>query len=226
MRNFLFSNQLSFIILFSLLPYTIKAQDSIQPIKNGIFVGIDIVGPCESLITPGKYTIDAKLGWLHRSKFETVVEGGYMNFSSHVNDSIKSFDYYSSGYYSKFGMDWNIYRRNTKDERNFIFVGFRIAYSETEHNGNNIVIYDKFWGSQHYSFSSTKSSYGWAELSVGLRAQLLKFVAIGWDVRLNCLIFSNHDSSLQPYYIAGYGKSANNIVPGLYYYLYFTLGHL
>lgn len=203
----------------------ILAQDVlIKPISNELFVAFDGWGIAEQLVIPGKYSIIGKTGWIHKTSFAITVDGGYMNFSHQVADSIKSYDYRSSGYYVRGGFERNIFRRNRPDERNFIFLGMHVGYANTTHQADRIVIPDRFWGDRFYSFGSQAHQSVWLDFSIGLRTQLVRHIALGWEVKLSRIIYTPHQSSITPYYIAGFGKSNQDFSLGLNYYLYYTFG--
>ncbi|MGC8802213.1 MAG: DUF6048 family protein [Bacteroidales bacterium] len=203
---------------------TAFAQDTVPKISHEVFLAFDGWGLAEQLVVPGKYSINGKMGWIHRTSFAITVDGGYMHFFRQVNDSIKSFDYRSSGYYVRGGVERNIFRRNRPNERNFIFLGLHLGYSNTQHRADNIVIPDKFWGTRYFSIGSSVHQSVWLDFSIGLRTQLARYFALGWEVKLSRIIYTSSGGSITPYYLAGFGKSRNALLLGVNYYLYYTFG--
>lgn len=200
------------------------AQDTVPKISHEVVLAFDGWGMAEQLVVPGKYSISGKMGWLHKTSFAITVDGGYMNFSRQVSDSIKSFDYRSSGYFVRGGVERNIFRRNRPDERNFIFIGMHLGYSNTRHQAENIVIPDKFWGTRYYSIGTTFHHSVWLDFSVGLRTQLARYFALGWEIKLSRVVYTFSGGTSAPYYLAGFGKSSNTLSLGINYYLYYTFG--
>jgi hypothetical protein len=199
-------------------------EDTLSGIKNEFYVAFDGWGMAEQLVVSGKYSVNGKMGWIHKNSFAVTVEGGHLNFSRQVSDSIKSFDYRSSGYYVRGGFERNINRRNRRGERNFIFLGMHIGYSRTQHRAQDIVIPDRFWGTRYYSFGTTDHQYVWIDFSVGLRTQLSRHFALGWEVKINRKIYNTGAKSIMPYYMAGFGKTTDPFALGVSYYLFYTLG--
>lgn len=216
---------LSFIVGINFMTaVSVTAQDTLSGIKNEFYVAFDGWGISEQLVVAGKYSVNGKMGWVRKSSFAVTVDGGYMNFSRHESDSIKSYDYRSSGHYVRGGFERNIFRRNRAGDRNFIFIGMHLGYSQMQHLADKIVIPDRFWGTQYYNFDATTHRYVWVDFSVGLRTQLSRYFALGWEVKLNRKIYSNGDKTIVPYYMAGYGKTTRPFTIGVSYYLFYTLG--
>ncbi len=223
MRPTLTINLLLFVQIF----FTMNSlsQQEIKTIKGEFFIGYDAWGITENLLFPGKYTINGKIGWLYRQNFQISSELGYMNFSKMLNDSLKSYDYKSNGYYLRLGYEYNIFKRNAANERNFILIGVHAGYSITRHRADNILISDKIWGARNFSFPENKSNHAWIDASMSIRSQILKHLSIGWEITLSRIVFSQNNEINKPYYIGGFGKSKNNFSLGFHYYLFLTLGY-
>ncbi|MCX7986371.1 MAG: DUF6048 family protein [Bacteroidales bacterium] len=201
----------------------LKAQDTLSAEKNEIFVAFDSWGLAEQLLIPGKFSVIGRIGWIRNNNFILSSEGGNMFFTRQVSDSIKSFNYNATGYFLRAGFEKNIFRRNRPGERNFILIGSHLAYSSTQHSGTNIIIPDKYWGTRQYSFPKSSFEYVWIDFSIGIRSQLSRYFALGWELKINRLLYSKGGSSISPYYIAGFGKSKSKTTVGINYYLYYTL---
>ncbi len=196
--------------------------DTIKTAKYLAF-GFEVIGPIEKLITSnkGNYEINFK-PQLSKNLF-FVSEAGFLDFSKNQIDVNKSYNYALSGNYFRLGLEYNVFRRNRTSEPNFILIGCRLGHSTTKHQGDNIMISDVVWGNQYYNFPSSKLTSNWFEFTGGIRAQIAKLVALEWQLRLKYLFNKQTSSNMEPYYIAGFGRTNQKFTIGFTYNLYFTL---
>ena len=129
-----------------------------------------------------------------------VVEGQIYNFTA-------------SGSYIKAGIDYNTYG-NWYGEQNMIFFGGRFAYSTFSQTVNDYKIFNtnRYWNPDDFALGSTQElqftglSAFWAELVVGIKAEMFKNLYFGASVRLALLVGQTNLDNFQNQFIPGFNK--------------------
>ena len=112
----------------------------------------------------------------------------------------------------KGGVDINFYK-NWLDMENMIYSGFRIGASTFSSTLNNYTIYDpnnQYWEQQFYieegeEFKSLTAL--WAELQIGLKAELFNNFFAGVNIQLKFLISETEPDNYENLYIPGYNRT-------------------
>lgn len=120
-------------------------------------------------------------------------------------------DVTASGSYFKAGVDYNLYV-NWLDMENLIYTGLRVGVSAFSQNLNNYTIYTT---DQYYEkpFTSTdlKEHNGlsaiWAELVVGVKAEVLTNLFVGFNAQLKSLVAEDQPNNFENLFIPGFNKT-------------------
>ena len=133
-----------------------------------------------------------------------------------------------SGNYIKAGLNYNLYN-NLPGLNNEIYVGFRFATSKFKSEISEYIIYnkDRFW-SQDPIFDNIINkglNANWLELIIGINAELLNNLLMGWSLRLNRMINQKKPANFTNLYIPGFNKVTenNNFGTGLTYSLIYQI---
>lgn len=137
------------------------------------------------------------------------------------NETTEFLDITSSGSYFKAGIDYNTYD-NWLDMDNMIFFGFRVGASTFSQTLNSFTVYntDQYWGEQ---FNSTVAQEFkgltaiWAELIIGLKAELFNNLYMGLNVQLKVLASETEPENFQNIYIPGFNKTFDSSGIGVGY---------
>ncbi|WP_252723239.1 DUF6048 family protein [Pseudotamlana agarivorans] len=120
-------------------------------------------------------------------------------------------DITTAGAYLKAGVDYNMYE-NWLDMDNMIYVGFRVGGSAFSHDLNTATIYttNQYWAPQltltdKVEFNDLTAF--WAELQLGIKAEVLKNLYMGLNVQLRFLITETDPGNFENVYIPGFGKT-------------------
>lgn len=130
-------------------------------------------------------------------------------------------DITSSGSYFKAGIDYNSYD-NWLDMDNMIFFGFRVGASTFSQTINSFTVYntDQYWGEQ-FNSTTAEEFKGltaiWAELIVGLKAELFNNLYLGLNVQLKFLASETEPENFQNIYIPGFNKTYDSSGIGVGY---------
>jgi hypothetical protein len=118
----------------------------------------------------------------------------------------------TKGSYFKGGIDINFYK-NWLDMENMIYAGFRVGASTYSQTLNNYTVYDinnQYWN-QLYSVDEGEVFSGltaiWAELQVGLKAEILNNYFAGVNVQLKVLATETKIENYESLYIPGFNRT-------------------
>jgi len=118
----------------------------------------------------------------------------------------------TKGSYFKAGIDINFYK-NWLDMENMIYAGFRVGASTFNQTLNNYTVYDvnnQYWGNQ-FTIEEGKEFKGltalWAELQIGLKAELFNNFFAGVNVQLKFLISETEPDNYENLYVPGYNRT-------------------
>ena len=119
-------------------------------------------------------------------------------------------DITTKGSYIKGGIDYNMYQ-NWLDMDNMIYAGFRIGASTFSHNLNSYTIYttNQYW---NQTTTNDLREYNgltafWAEIILGVKAQLLNNLYLGLNVQLKFLASETEPTNFENVYIPGFNKT-------------------
>lgn len=120
-------------------------------------------------------------------------------------------DVTAKGNYFKGGIDYNTYT-NWLDMQNMIYTGFRVGVSSFSQTRNSITIYntDQFWESP-FTDSTAEKFDGltaiWAELIVGLKAELFTNFYAGLNLQIKSRITQDQPVGFENLYIPGFNRT-------------------
>tara|TARA_B110000902_G_C14053142_1_gene492498 strand:- start:94 stop:771 length:678 start_codon:yes stop_codon:yes gene_type:complete len=129
---------------------------------------------------------------------EKTIDENYLNFTY-------------KGTYIKTGIDYNMHT-NWLDMQNMIFSGIRVGYSMFDQTINNYTIYDtnsQTWGQSiiNIPISNTNLSSLWVELIIGIKAEILNNLFLGFNLEVKKMIDSDSKNNIQNLHIPGFNKT-------------------
>lgn len=118
----------------------------------------------------------------------------------------------TKGSYFKGGIDLNLYK-NWLDMGNMIYTGFRVGASTFSQTLNNYTVYDvnnQYWGEQ-FTVEEGQEFNGltaiWAEIQLGLKAELFNNFFAGINVQLKFLVSETEPDNYESLYIPGFNRT-------------------
>lgn len=117
----------------------------------------------------------------------------------------------TSGSYFKAGVDYNFYQ-NWLTMDNMIYGGLRVGVSSFSHDLNEYTIYvtDQYYESP-VTINDTEEFEGltafWAELIIGIKAEVLKNLYMGINVQFKILAGEDEPSNFENLYIPGFNRT-------------------
>lgn len=120
-------------------------------------------------------------------------------------------DVTAKGSYFKAGIDYNLYS-NWLDMENLIYTGFRVGASTFSQNLNSYKVYTT---DQEYYAPFTSSdlqeykglSAIWAELVIGVKAEVLTNLFVGFNVQLKGMLAEDQPTNFENLFVPGFNRT-------------------
>ena len=177
------------------------------PLMRGFQVSFDVVGAAQMLFGDyGQYEAALRLN-LHDQWFP-VFELDYGK-AEHLEDLVTGLSYKTQAPYFRAGVDFNLLKK--KHQANRLFAGFRYAYTSYKVDVWRQDFPDPVWQwPTGFGVREEPCSQHWAELVVGLDAQVFGPLHLGWSVRYRQRLV--HDDGIigRTWYVPGYGTWDNS----------------
>ena len=176
-------------------------KDSI-PLMRGFQVSFDLVGAAQLMLGDyGQYEAALRLN-LHDQWFP-IVEVGYGK-ANHDDDPVTHITYKTKAPYFRTGVDFNLL--NMKHQSNRLFAGFRYAYTSYKVDMWRTDFPDPVWKwPTSFGIREEACSQHWLEAVVGIDAQVLGPLHLGWSVRYKQRLAHNDGIIGKTWYVPGYG---------------------
>ena len=191
-----------------------------MPLYQGTMVGIDVAGLASKALGSDINSAEALVQVNLKNRFFPVAEIGFGSIDT-TNDET-DIHYKASAPYFRLGMDYNVFYQKPYLPGYFT-VGLRYGFTSFDYDVASPPLTDPNWGhtSVPVTYEGVKTNVGWAELAIGLKANVFKGFYMGFNVRYRArLSMTKHENS-EPYYIPGFGKGKNNF--GVMYNLIYQL---
>jgi len=178
---------------------TVKYKD-----RYGLRVGIDVFRPVYSLFDEDNKGLELVADYRVTKRFFVAAELGY----SEATTKEDYFEFYTNGQYIKAGVDFNAYK-NWIGMENMIVVGLRYAFSNFNQTLNEYTINaDPFLPNQTITAPVIYDELNaqWIEFVLGLKAEILHNVFMGFSFRWNQMISSKEPENFKNLYVPGFNK--------------------
>ena len=206
------------LIILMVLPLTSFAQEDPEvQVKNvndtivvkqkyGLRLGGDIGKLVRSFIDDDYKGFEISGDYRLTSKLYLAGELG-IEERSIKNDYL---DVTSNGSYFKAGIDYNMYT-NWLDMENLIYTGLRVGASTFSQNLNRYTIYNTDQYNPPFSSTELKEYKGlsaiWLELVIGVKAEVLTNLFVGFNVQLKGMVAEDEPSNFENLYIPGFNRT-------------------
>ncbi|MCP4522489.1 MAG: hypothetical protein GY827_12480 [Cytophagales bacterium] len=205
---------ISFFSVFS--SWGQEKEDSVHIVENGIRLNIELIRPILTFAQENYTAYDFSVDVGIKPKLLLEVEGGY---HSRLEQET-SFDYSVSGTYFRVGVLHNFLDIETA-KRNLFFGGISYGLAIAEHQVDNAIIYDQYWGNVNNFDAIESFSAHWGELSVGMKTPVVGNLFLGFTLKGKLLLYNTNTLSERPY-IPGFGLPNNSSLKtgiSFHYYL-------
>lgn len=213
-----------FVFIFSVLLLPVQAQSESadssaqKTTRHGLRVGIDLYKVTRALYDEKYKGIELVGDYRLTRRYFLAAEIG----SEQKRTNEDRMDFTTKGTYVKLGADYNTYE-NWLNMENVISVGARYGFSSFSQQLHSFRIYnpEPYFGGEHEVVSGSEFSglnASWLELVVGLKAEVLPNVYLGFSARINYLISQKVPDNFDNLYIPGFHRTYDgNIGVGFNY---------
>lgn len=209
------TSKFTFSIALILLSFLVNAQqkktDSIPPKieRFGIRFGADLFKLTRSFYDKNYKGIEFVGDYRLTKNYYLAAELGNENKTTEdvrLSSTAK-------GTYIKAGFDYNSYE-NWLDMRNMVFIGLRYGASTFSQQLNSYKLYNT---STYFPEAPTVISgetfnglsAQWLEVVVGMKAEVLKNIYVGFSVRMNKILSNTKPENFDNLYIPGFNRTYN-----------------
>jgi hypothetical protein len=209
------TSKFTFSIALILLSFLVNAQqkktDSIPPKieRFGIRFGADIFKLTRSFYDKNYKGIEFVGDYRLTKNYYLAAELGNENKTTE-DDRLNTT---AKGTYIKVGFDYNSYE-NWLDMRNMVFIGLRYGASTFSQQLNSYKLYNTstYFPEAPTVVSGEKFnglSAQWFEVVVGMKAEVLKNIYVGFSVRMNKILSNTKPENFDNLYIPGFNRTYN-----------------
>jgi hypothetical protein len=187
---------------------------------RGLRIGYDLSRLALYWVEPERKAFELSADIEIKRNFFFTSEAGTQKYN--LSDSL--YRYTSSGPYLRVGLDYNILKNKAENQYEMVFGGLRYGYSRLNQSADNIIIGENYWGEGDITELETSTIQAhWIEAAIGVRAELFKYVFIGWSFRWRVMLYQSKIPEMKPIYIPGYGRGEKKSLIGFNYYIYISI---
>jgi len=136
------------------------------------------------------------------------------------------FSYSSRGNYYRLGVDANLLRDKITESYDafgdVIFFGLKYAFSNIE-DEVSFRTRENIWGASVITQSNDNLSVQWLEMNAGVRVSVFENIFLGYTLRYRFSRRYIDRSSLEPYWIPGFGSGEQETNFGFDYFIYYRI---
>lgn len=186
----------------------------------GLRLGMDLSRIPVHYLNPYRTDLEIHTDLRVDSDLYAAVDGGWNKTRL---DNSPVFRYNAQGMFLKAGVDYNLLKREFPAESNILYVGVRYGIARMRRNIPGYRVSDPYWGDVEGHFSGKTLLPQWGELLLGIKAEVLRNLFLGWSLHARVLITQHIDPQVRPYLIPGFGKATHNAVFDISYSLSYRI---
>lgn len=194
-----------------------EAPDTVE-IPLNIRIGAELAGHVIWLTDRNNFNTEGFISADLNEKYSIFAGGGYSDYKY----SQYNYEYLSSGFFLKAGVDINFFGPAKSKGKYWAGVGLRYGISSFS-SGVPVFEYENYWGSITSSIPPSDFIGHYLEASPGFRAEMFRNFTMGWSVNIRRLIHSGAGKDLRPIYIPGFGQGSENVGFGISYFLLWNI---
>lgn len=196
------------------------AQEETPARIRGLRLGYDLSRHALPYLKGGRTAFGASADMEIVRNLYAVAEFGIQD----VDYTGNSFDYLSTGYYGRMGIDRNFLKNLDDNQYEMVFGGIRIGYANQDQSAPEIIILPNYWGKEYFtSVEENNINTVWLEFAGGVKAELFKNFFIGWSVRARLRLHQTHNPNMSPVYVPGFGNGLDKTSLGFTYSVFYRI---
>lgn len=216
MYGFIFKTLSLIFVCFGVVFTTANAQGASNKDSSSLVAGVvgqlrvsvDISQPIINLTTTTRQSLEGSVDYYYRKELYIVLEGG----AGRSKIDYADLKYESNNFFVKGGFDKSLLVRNGASDWDAIFIGLRYGMAFINRGAATYETHDQFWGVARGTVAAQDIRAQWAEITGGMRMELLPRFFAGWNIRGKFLLNSGSFKELPPAFISGYGRGEKNSV--------------
>ena len=169
---------------------------------NQLRFTFDISKPIINAVAKNRQSYELGIDYYLKKEVYLVAEGGFGKSDVDYPDLA----YKSNGSFLRVGVDKSMLQRLFPKDWDGAFVGIRYGLGIIKRGEATYAVNDPLFGNTTGTIEAHNFTAHWAEISGGVRVEVLKRFMVGWNVRAKFMLNASAFSELAPAYIAGYGK--------------------
>jgi hypothetical protein len=196
-----------------------KAKQPPEQYGHQLRFSFDILKPVLNLTQNITRSYEAQVDYYIKKEIYAVVEGGA---GSAIYD-YPDLSYRSTNSFFKIGLDKTLIKRIGNRDWDAAFMGARYGVAFINRQEATYTIMDSLWGFSSGTIPSKTFTAHWAEVTGGVRVEILKNLFAGWNVRGKFLLNDKAFRELSPVFIAGFGKGDKTTVFDFNFYISYAI---
>ncbi len=173
-----------------------------MPVQHQLRLAVDISKPIANIVSKDKSSYELQLDYSLKNDVYFILEGGFGNSVIDYPD----LKYNTTNSFARIGFDKSMLQRLFPNDWDMIFVGMRYGVGFIKRSEASFTTNDNFWGVTTGTIPAVHLTAHWAELTGGLRLELLKGFYAGYTIRAKFLLNQSPFRELPPAFVAGFGK--------------------
>lgn len=182
-----------------------EVKDTVYLNKYGLRLGIDLHNPIHTFIDDKRKGLEIVGDFRLSKRFFAAAELGYTDNKTPLDNLY----FTTNGTYIKLGVDYNAYE-NWLDMENMIYVGLRYGISTFKHNVGNYTINNSVFFDDDLAVRNGAEYTGlnghWAEIVLGVKAELFNNLFLGFSFSGKKLISSKQPDNFKNLFIPGFNR--------------------
>ena len=165
-------------------------------------IGVDIFHPVMNNLRNDRWTYEGELSYYLKNEYFLVVDGGWGGSDVNYAD----LKYSTTNYFTRLGFNKSILYRESAKDWDMMFIGLRAAGAGVTRSSASYSTADSVWGNVSDVTGGKSFAAVWAEVTTGMRVELVRGLMAGWNLRGKFLMNGRSFDNLAPLHIAGFGK--------------------
>ena len=179
----------------------------------------DLSRPAINLAQNTRNSYEGAVDYYLRNEIYLVAEGG----AGSSEYAYPDLSYQSTSSFFRVGIDKTLIKRAKLSDWDAAFAGIRYGVGFIRRGEAAYAIVDSVWGTATGTIPSKNFTAHWAELTGGVRVEILRHLQLGWNIRGRFLLNERSFRELSPVYIAGYGKGDKSTIFDFSFYVSYAL---
>ncbi|NDW11811.1 hypothetical protein D0T50_02780 [Bacteroides sp. 214] len=187
------------------------------PLYQGVKIGVEAWGLINNVLGSDFLSSEISAELNLKNRYFPIVELGYATTDAWAENGT---NYKSSAPFARIGLNYNTMFKKGAD--NYLYVGFRYAFTSFKYDiamsplkdpvwgseGLPNIIWDDVWGGgvTYPAQKGLKGNMQWFELLVGVQAKVFESFYMGWTVRMRNRTTYSASEHGNPWLVPGFGR--------------------